>query len=77
MRPARSDADGHVVRLAAALELVIAPGADPHLAAAACRDALTTTGNEAERVFLTDRIAESVAGSGTMGTSPNPPQENS
>lgn len=77
MRPARTDADGHVVRLAAALELVIALGADPHLAAAACRDALTTTGNEAERVFLTDRIAESVAGSGTMGTSPNPPQENS
>ena len=35
------------------------------------------TGDEAERAFLADRIAESVAGSGTMGTPPNPPRENS
>ena len=49
----------------------------PDEAAAAYREALTMTGNEAERAFLADRIAESVAGSGTMGTSPNPPQENS
>ena len=62
---------------AAAIERVIAPDADPHLAAAACRGALTTTGKEAERVSLPDRVAESVAGSGTMDTSPNPPQENS
>ena len=86
---------------AAALELVTALDADPHLAAypylpatradllrrldrpaeaaAAYREALALTGNEAERAFLTDRIAESVtgsvAGSGTMGTSPHPPQE--
>ena len=84
---------------AAALELVIALDADPHLAAypylpatradllrrlgrpaeaaAAYREALALTGNEAERAFLAARIAESVAGSGTMGTSPHPPQENS
>ena len=49
----------------------------PDEAAAACREALTMTGNEAERAFLADRILESVAGSGTMGTSPHPPQENS
>ncbi len=95
----RAVAVSFVAGPAAALELVIALDADPHLAAypylpatradllrrlgrpaeaaAAYREALALTGNEAERAFLAARIAESVAGSGTMGTSPHPPQENS
>ncbi len=49
----------------------------PAEAAAAYREALALTANEAERAFLTDRIAESLAGSGTMGTPLHPPQESS
>ena len=49
----------------------------PAEAAAAYRAALALTGNEAERAFLADRIAQAGAASGTIGTSAPPPQESS